>query len=221
MGRPLAIAVAETSYPAVLVAGLAVGLVKDLHVKYGKVIRIAPDELSFVDGDAWNPYIWNSSRPWPKKDVRLFPPHRKWSPASSNPALRIILSVGVCYRMHSPSSLRGQRPIVRGYIDLLIQRLHENAMMRTSPSTWCRGTTTTFDVIEDLAFWGAVWFVSKSRRYHPWVKFIAGTSNSVPIQPHAADSNTQITYSSPNLSFGRDTSISIGKQKVLGRLKAQ
>ncbi|KAA8641482.1 uncharacterized protein ATNIH1004_001947 [Aspergillus tanneri] len=179
--RPLAIAVAETSYPAVLVAGLAVGLgripqtIRDLHVKYGKVIRIAPDELSFVDGDAWKPiYGTRPGHGQKPKDVRVFPPTANNVPSiiQSNDAdhsrFRRLLS-------HAFSgNNRGQEPIVRGYIDLLIQRLHENANDENKPVdmvSWYN--YTTFDVIGDLAF-GEPFGCLEESRYHPWGDTIAG-----------------------------------------------
>ncbi|THC98068.1 hypothetical protein EYZ11_002420 [Aspergillus tanneri] len=272
MGRPLAIAVAETSYPAVLVAGLAVGLgilyligiiiynvyfhplarfpgpksfaatripyirtilkgripqtIRDLHVKYGKVIRIAPDELSFVDGDAWKPiYGTRPGHGQKPKDVRVFPPTANNVPSiiQSNDAdhsrFRRLLS-----HAFSESSLRGQEPIVRGYIDLLIQRLHENANDENKPVdmvSWYN--YTTFDVIGDLAF-GEPFGCLEESRYHPWVKFILGNikfgaySNLMRRIPIL---KPLITLFIPkSILRQRYQHLELTKQKVLGRLKS-
>ena len=47
-----------------------VNRVKDLHVKYGPVIRVGPDELSFIDPSAWKDiYINKPQLPKPTKGI--------------------------------------------------------------------------------------------------------------------------------------------------------
>jgi hypothetical protein len=72
--------------------------------------------------------------------------------------------------------MREQEPIIVGYIDLLVQRLHEHCgkgadkkpMDMTAWYNW-----TTFDIIGDLAF-GEPFGCLEQARYHPWVAAIVG-----------------------------------------------
>ena len=88
----------------------------------------------------------------------------------------------------SDRSMREQQPLIKGYVDLLVQRLAENGdggRRAVDVAAWYN--FTTFDVIGDLAF-GERWVCSISFRgfiadghsfgclenstYHPWVKAI-------------------------------------------------
>ena len=67
----------------------------------------------------------------------------------------------------SDKALREQEPLIKGYVDLLIQRLHERAngdsLDMVSWYNW-----TTFDLIGDLAF-GEPFGCLENCTYHPWV----------------------------------------------------
>lgn len=52
--------------------------------------------------------------------------------------------------MFSESAMRAQEPILKGYIDLLIQRLHEICSEPVDIVAWLN--YTTFDIIGDLTF---------------------------------------------------------------------
>ncbi|KAI8308337.1 Trichothecene C-15 hydroxylase [Colletotrichum sp. SAR11_59] len=74
----------------------------------------------------------------------------------------------------SAQAMMNQQPLITQYVDLLIQRLHENAEGGTrkldmvSWYNWC-----TFDIISDLAF-GEPFGCLQNSDYHPWVSAIFG-----------------------------------------------
>jgi cytochrome P450 len=82
-------------------------------------------------------------------------------------ALRRQLAYGF-----SDRSLRDQQPLIKKYIDLLIQRVREHGANGETPvdiSAWYN--YTTFDVIGDLAF-GEAFGCLENSTYHPWVRAI-------------------------------------------------
>lgn len=52
--------------------------------------------------------------------------------------------------MFTESAMRAQEPLIKIYIDLLIQRLHENCFNPIDIVEWLN--FTTFDIIGDLTF---------------------------------------------------------------------
>lgn len=161
-------------YMRFILAGQTAQAIKALHEKYGGVVRIAPDELSFIDGDAWK--VIYGTRPGhgqKQKDYRFYPPTAEGAPSIifSNDAdhtrMRRLLS-----HAFSDNSLRGQEPIIKHYVDLLVQRLHEKSEGSTKALdmvSWYN--FTTFDIIGDLAF-GEPFDCLKNSTYHQWVTIV-------------------------------------------------
>ena len=164
-------------YIRLILSGQIAHRTKSLHQQYGNVVRIAPDEHSFTDGAAWKTIygtrVGHGQKP---KDSRFYTPTIEGAPGiiESNDAdhsrFRRLLS-----HAFSDSSLRGQEPIIKGYVDLLIQRLHENVKGGTDTVdmlTWYN--FTTFDIIGDLAF-GEPFGCLRNSEYHQWVSIIMST----------------------------------------------
>jgi cytochrome P450 len=145
----------------------------DIHQKYGHVVRIAPDELAFADHEAWKEImghrIKENQRPEFEKSTHFYRP--LGGPSSlincgreEHGALRRLMSHGF-----SDRSLREQQPLITKYVDILIQRLHENCNQPVDIMSWYN--FTTFDVIGDLAF-GEPFGCLNDSDYHPWVRII-------------------------------------------------
>ncbi|KAJ6002943.1 hypothetical protein N7451_005490 [Penicillium sp. IBT 35674x] len=146
-----------------------------LHERYGPVVRVAPNELSFVtNGEAWKPIY--GSRPGhgqKPKDALFYQETIDNFPSiiSSNDADHTRFRRSLSHAF-SDSSLRGQEPIIKGYVDLLIQRLHETINRgRISVDVVSWYNFTTFDIIGDLAF-GEPFNCLQNSNYHPWVSMI-------------------------------------------------
>lgn len=147
--------------------------IKKLHEQHGEVVRVAPDELSFTDGRAWK--IIYGTRPGHSqkpKDLRFYSPGAAPAPSIINSndedhsRFRRLLS-----HAFSDSSLRGQEPIIKTYVDLLMQRLHENSAAGRPLNLVAWYNFTTFDIIGDLAF-GEPFDCLKNSDYHDWVRII-------------------------------------------------
>lgn len=167
---------AATRFPYMrwVIRGQLAQQVKALHEQYGEIVRIAPDELSFIQGDAWKAiYGTRPGHGQKPKDIRFYPPTAGGTPTiiSSNDAdhsrFRRLLS-----HAFSDNSLRGQEPIIKSYVDLLMKRLHENIKSGNEVLDMVKWYNfTTFDVIGDLAF-GESFECLKNSEYHQWITIL-------------------------------------------------
>lgn len=144
----------------------------DLHNRYGDVVRVAPNELAFLDEKTWQDIMGHRTQGRPE----FVKPRFFYNP--TNGPTNIISSVGTEHallrRQLSPGfserSLRSQQPIIMGYIDKLISRLHEHCKSgNVDLMSWYN--FTTFDIIGDLAF-GESFGCLENSDYHPWVRNI-------------------------------------------------
>ncbi|KAL6164014.1 hypothetical protein ACJQWK_09689 [Exserohilum turcicum] len=144
-----------------------------MHLKYGPTIRIAPDELIFVDAKAWKDiYGHRNGTPEYIKDPSLvftadagpslFSVHK-----GDHSKLRRLLSHGF-----SDKALREQETVISGYANLLVDRLRQFCDNPVDVAAWYN--YLAFDVIGHLLFAESFNCLSRSD-YHPWVKFIFST----------------------------------------------
>ncbi|KAJ5257984.1 hypothetical protein N7524_009540 [Penicillium chrysogenum] len=159
---PKSMAATRLPYIRMILGGRFPQRIKALHQQYGDVVRIAPDELSFIDGAAWKPIygtrVGHDQKP---KDHRFYAPTPGEAPS-------IIVSDDADHSRFR----RFQESIIKGYIDLLMQRLHENIDSGTNAVDMVAWYNfTTFDIIGDLAF-GEPFDCLKNSVYHQWVSII-------------------------------------------------
>ncbi|OHE96920.1 cytochrome P450 [Colletotrichum orchidophilum] len=142
-----------------------------LHQYYdAEIVRVSPNELSFQHPDAMKEIMGhrkgnteeNAKDPdfIDKNHMDIISANRE-----DHSRYRRILSNGF-----SAKSMQEQQPIIKGYVDLLIERLH--GISSNGPVdivSWYN--YTTFDIIGDLAFGQSFGCLDKSD-YHPWVKMI-------------------------------------------------
>jgi cytochrome P450 len=150
---------------------LAIDLL-EMHNHYGDIVRVAPDELSFAHPDAWTDIYKNNGGEEMGK--------AQWFYRAIETGRLCIINEdhkqhGRLRRQMAPGfsekSIRDQEPIIRGYIDLLIQRLRENSddSQPIVISDWFN--YTTFDIIGDLAF-GEPFGCLAGSNYDAWIKCI-------------------------------------------------
>ncbi|EHK24114.1 uncharacterized protein TRIVIDRAFT_190955 [Trichoderma virens Gv29-8] len=153
-------------------SGMSHRKIYELHQTYGDVVRVAPDELSYINGAAWNDIMGHRKRGQGEngKDHIFFQSH-KHSVISANrenhTRMRRTLSHGF-----SAQAMLDQQPLIQSYVDMLISKLRENCADGNQPmemTSWYNWTT--FDIIGDLAF-GEPFGCLQNSDYHPWVSLI-------------------------------------------------
>ncbi|KAJ4425304.1 hypothetical protein N0V82_000114 [Gnomoniopsis sp. IMI 355080] len=149
--------------------------VLEWHKKYGPVVRIAPDELAFSDPRAWKDMHGHRAAGEPEfskvNRARKVLPEQPVSlitaPREEHGRLRRQMAHGF-----SDRSLREQQPIIKRYIDMLVQSLYENCEAGSKAQDMVKWYNyTTFDIIGDLAF-GEAFGCLELGGYHPWVPMI-------------------------------------------------
>ncbi|OGM47415.1 hypothetical protein ABOM_002546 [Aspergillus bombycis] len=156
-------------------------LVRDLqrlHEQFGPVVRIAPNELSFITPEAATP-IYTSNPEFPKDPMHL-PPFHNGTPGilaadhTHHRRYRRLLAFSF-----SDKGLRQQRGLIERSVDLLITRFHENCGQGPLDLTlWFNWAT--FDIIGDLAF-GDSFGCLDNVQTHPWIASIQGNVKLIPI----------------------------------------
>lgn len=145
-----------------------------LHARYGPVVRISPTQLSYTDPSAWRDIFGHRKQgqaEHPKDPIfhAPFSGNIIGAERDDHRRFRCLLSHGF-----SAQAMMNQQPLITQYVDLFIQRLHENCkggsqkLEMTSWYNWC-----TFDIISDLAF-GEPFGCLQNSAYHPWVSAIFG-----------------------------------------------
>ncbi|KAI1461869.1 cytochrome P450 ClCP1 [Annulohypoxylon moriforme] len=151
---------------------------RELHAKYGPVVRIAPNELAYCHPQAWKDIYGHRTGGAPElpkyeyfyRAVDNIPRGIINSFRDEHAVLRRQLSHGFSER-----SMQLQEPIIGSYVDLLISRLQEQCQggaIGLNMREWLNWTT--FDVIGDLAFGSSFECLDKSD-YHPWVRLVANS----------------------------------------------
>lgn len=178
--------------------GDLVDWVTELHIIYGNTVRVAPNELSYSTPEAWKDVYGHASagKKTTEKDTQFYGP-------SFNGAPDIIRALGPDHtrfrrnfsHAFSEKALREQQPLIRHYVNLLIDKLqtlvHENPQAPIEIVHLYN--LTTFDIMGDLTFgeslnllagngddsWVSAIYISMKTnalrrlgRYYPWTAFL-------------------------------------------------
>ena len=149
---------------------------QQLHKRYGPVIRIAPDEVTFARADVYSEIlqpreqflkdpVWWAKQPGnPDSIINAINPE-------THARMRKCLAPAFTMR-----ALRAQEPILQQYINLLIERLTQLINDSSSPgktefdiAPWFN--YITFDIFGDLGF-GESFNCLENSRYHPWISLL-------------------------------------------------
>ena len=149
-----------------------------LHKQYGPVVRVAPNELSYITPDATKT-IYQSNPEFPKDPMHL-PAFHNGTPGilaadkRNHSRYRRLLASGF-----SDKGMRAQQPMIQYYIKLLLQRLRERSGSGSQDISegynWI-----TFDIIGDLAF-GESFDCLQNGKTHDWIASIQGNVKAIPI----------------------------------------
>ncbi|KAL6806352.1 cytochrome P450 [Trichoderma sp. SZMC 28013] len=159
-------------YARMIFSGKSHLKIHELHQTYGDVVRVAPNELAYVDGTAWNDIMGHRKRGqgengkdpvfWKSQQHSVISADRE-----NHTRMRRTLAHGF-----SAQAMMDQQPLIQGYVDMLINRLRENCADGTQPlemTSWYNWAT--FDIIGDLAF-GEPFGCLQNSDYHPWVSLL-------------------------------------------------
>ncbi|PSN70531.1 cytochrome P450 [Corynespora cassiicola Philippines] len=123
--------------------------IRKQHLKYGEVVRIGKNELSFVHPDAWKDIYGHGHAELPK----YFPPN------TINPMQLVAAPGNNHFRMRramlpafSDKALAQQESLIRVYVDLLMERLTEAARSGAATNMTRWYNLATFDLIADLCY---------------------------------------------------------------------
>lgn len=159
----------------------------DLHSAYGPVVRIAPDELSFIGpSTSWRDIYGlgsdKRSRSQVPKDRTFYEtalPPQGWSifyaPNDIHAQLR-----GHLAKAFSEKALRDQELFLKRYTDLFVDRLSNTAATGEAVDVTRWFNYLTFDLVGDLAFGESFGCLTESRM-HDWVALIFQSVRVTPV----------------------------------------
>lgn len=161
------------------VRGTIVHDLKTLHERYGPIVRVAPNELSYTT-PAVNKTIYASNPEFPKDPMHL-PPFHNGTPGilaadhDNHRRYRRLLASAF-----SDRGMRAQQAMIQSHVDLLITRLKERCG-DSEPVDMCEWFNwTTFDIIGDLAF-GESFGCLQNAATHQWIASIQGNVKAIPV----------------------------------------
>lgn len=145
----------------------------ELHDKYGAVVRVGPNELSYGVPEAWED-IFGRYKPGvrqenPKPSWYCSPDHHDIVGAAlgDHGRMRRLLHQGF-----TNSAMLEQEPLIRGHVDLFIQRLHERSDDGKAVIDMFQWFVyCTFDIIGDLSF-GEPFGCLRESAMHPWITWV-------------------------------------------------
>lgn len=153
-----------------MVNGTVSHKIADMHEKYGSVVRVGINELCYISPQAWIDVY--GQRPGQGQ----MPKAQQKGPAGFDAVNMISASAEVHARHRrtlahafSDKALREQEPLIKQYVDLLMQRLREKNGEKLDLTAWFN--YCTFDLIGDLAF-GESFNCLRDSQYHPWITLI-------------------------------------------------
>ncbi|ORY71471.1 cytochrome protein [Pseudomassariella vexata] len=172
---PTSWAVSQIQYVRHSVAGNIIRTQLELHRRYGKVVRIGPNELSYCEAAVWRD-VWayrKGHEEFSKTSLQIVvPPNGTYgilgASRMDHRRVRKLLS-----HSFSEKAMREQHPTIKKHVDLLVDRLRERAGKEPQNIVeWFNWTT--FDVIGALAF-DQSFNCLEHGQTHPWIKAIFGS----------------------------------------------
>jgi len=146
-----------------------------LHEKYGSIVRLSPNELSFNTLRAWNDIYGHragredlSKHPIHVGSVDPVPGVSTISMADNKTHARQRKALSHCF---SKQALWSQESIITGFIDILMDKLKASAKAGESINIMNWYNFLTFDVIGELAF-GESFGCLRKGEYNWWIEVI-------------------------------------------------
>ena len=203
------------------VRGREAYVVRQLHAKYGEVVRIAPDTLSFTDAAAWNAIYGHAG-------TKKFRKHGYFEIcADAQPLLtasdenytrqRAALSHGF-----SDHAIQGQEASLTKHIDGFLGKLEAKARKgdNVNLSEWMN--FLTFDIIGEFTLSTRFGCISNSQN-HPWVTLMIRWMHAVGYAVNASACGLLAPFLMAFVNFrdlkGIETHLDMSAAKVRERLE--
>lgn len=145
----------------------------ELHNKYGPIVRVGPDELSYSDPEAWDDIYGRHVAGKRKENGK---PEWYTGPSDHDISGASLGDHGRMRRLLNPGFTQGAmykyEPLIKQHIDVLIRQLHEQAQGSNAEVDMLEWFTfCTFDIIGDLAF-GEPFGCLRESQMHPYIKLL-------------------------------------------------
>ncbi|KAK8182868.1 cytochrome P450 [Phyllosticta citribraziliensis] len=160
-----------------VMSGRSAPRMTELHEKYGTVVRYSPDELSFIEGDAWKTiYVnGNNKAPFAKEPAHYpLPPDmpagllQDLDDASHRRQRQVFSSA------FSERALKDQEPLLRTHVERLMARLTELSNQDVDITDYLN--FVAFDIMGDLAMGASLGLlVDRDSKFAPWVRTAVGS----------------------------------------------
>ncbi|KAF5019939.1 hypothetical protein F66182_8036 [Fusarium sp. NRRL 66182] len=156
--------------------------IRELHQKYGPIVRIGPNDLSLNHPDAMKDlrgHRQTGTGENSKDDVlaKYNADNMLGANRQDHRRFRRALAHGF-----SNQSMMDQQPIITDYVNKFIRVMHEECYDGTKPLDIAKWFNfTTFDIIGDLSF-GEGFGCLDAKDYHPWVNLILEVANDLAFQ---------------------------------------
>ncbi|KAI9038867.1 cytochrome P450 [Aspergillus affinis] len=151
--------------------GKLVHWVHGLHLKYGDVVRIAPDELTFINAEAHKDIYGLGSRNL--RDRRFYGETPKGvqdilrSDDKNHARFRRVLNHSLSER-----AIQEKQPMIRWHVDKLVEKIRSSFSSAATPTHEFDMTRfydlTTFDIMAELCF-GEPLHMHESDEFHGWM----------------------------------------------------
>ncbi|KAJ5714348.1 cytochrome P450 [Penicillium malachiteum] len=148
-----------------------------VHAKYGDIVRLAPNELSFANPQAWTDIYAKlpGKEQWPRNPRRV--------PQGKNGLKSMMNTAGsdharfrrLLNHAFSEKGLQKQQGLITKYIDLFIKRVDEFAQTGEPVDLTKWFGMVGFDIISDLG-WSETFNCVKRGEPHSWMKTFVGTA---------------------------------------------
>lgn len=139
------------------------------HCSYGPIVRLRPNELSFITASAWKDiYSFRQGQQQMTKTLRTKPINGRPNMMSATDAEHAYQQKLLSHAF-SEHALREQKPVLHHYADLLVQQLRTNSFQGKRDIDIVEWLTfATFDIIGDLSFGKSSDNLANGEA-HPWV----------------------------------------------------
>ncbi|KAH6962312.1 cytochrome P450 [Ilyonectria sp. MPI-CAGE-AT-0026] len=181
---PKLAAITDHYYGFSWVGGFHPFRLQELHKRYGDVVRIAPNELSFANPDTYREIYAHAS-----KGRKPFLKSKFYHQANVPPNVFTALDPQEHQRQRrylangfSTQALREQEPVIHKYVNLLLEQIGKlggpgsKGVNMTEAFHW-----VSFDIIGDLAFGESFDAVAQAHT-HPWISLVSDAGKTVVLE---------------------------------------